>query len=76
MWRGRAGLGQSENKTMKEKLDIAKIAKALGAERRGRVDAKGGTFGAMSLLADVHARSECRKVVVERPIRSGRNDGW
>src|SRR2546427_11704997 len=32
-----------------------KIAKGLGAERRGRVSATGGYFGAMQLLADVEA---------------------
>jgi len=41
---------------MKNKLDMAKIAKALGAERQGKVRAKGGHFGAMALLADVQAR--------------------
>jgi hypothetical protein len=34
---------------------MARIAKALGAERRGKVRAKGGHFGAISLWADVHA---------------------
>jgi len=41
---------------MTKKLDMAKIAKALGAERRGKVRAKGGHFGALALLADVQAR--------------------
>jgi len=41
---------------MKKKLDMAKIAKALGAERRGKVRAKGGHFGAIALVADVQAR--------------------
>jgi len=41
---------------MKKKLDVAKIAKALGAERHGKVRAKGGYFGAIALLADVQAR--------------------
>jgi len=41
---------------MKKQLDMAKIAKALGAERRGKVTAKGGYFGAIGLLADVEAR--------------------
>lgn len=38
---------------MKRRLDIDKIARELGAERRGKVPAKGGYFGAMQLLADV-----------------------
>jgi hypothetical protein len=33
-----------------------KIAKGLGAERRGKVAAAGGYFGAMQLLADIDAR--------------------
>lgn len=41
---------------MKKQLDMTKIAKALGAERRGAVRAKGGYFGAMGLLAEVEAR--------------------
>ena len=41
---------------MKAHLDMDKIAKALGAERRGKVVSSGGYFGAMALLADVEAR--------------------
>ena len=41
---------------MKTQLDMDKIAKGLGAERRGKVSATGGYFGAMQLLADVEAR--------------------
>jgi hypothetical protein len=41
---------------MKTQLDMDKIAKALGAERRGKVTASGGYFGAMQLLADIEAR--------------------
>ena len=33
-----------------------KIARGLGAERRGKVSATGGYFGAMQLLADIGAR--------------------
>jgi hypothetical protein len=33
-----------------------KIARGLGAERRGKVAATGGYFGAMQLLADIEAR--------------------
>lgn len=33
-----------------------KIAKGLGAERRGKVSAKGGYFGALQLLADIEVR--------------------
>jgi len=41
---------------MKAQLDMNKIAKGLGAERRGKVTAAGGYFGAMQLLADIEAR--------------------
>jgi len=41
---------------MKTQLDMDKIAKGLGAERRGKVGAAGGYFGAMQLLADVEAQ--------------------
>src|SRR5881296_3921331 len=41
---------------MKRKLDMDKIAAGLGAERRGKVSATGGYFGAMQLLADIEAR--------------------
>jgi hypothetical protein len=41
---------------MKTQLDMDKIAKGLGAERRGKVTASGGYFGAIQLLADIDAR--------------------
>jgi hypothetical protein len=41
---------------MKTHLDMDRIAKGLGAERRGKVAAGGGYFGAMQLLADIEAR--------------------
>jgi hypothetical protein len=44
-----------EIKAMKG-LDLDKIAKRLGAERRGKVSATGGYFGAMQLVADIQAR--------------------
>ena len=41
---------------MKPLVDIDKIAKGLGAERRGIVPVGHGHFGAMQLAADVQAR--------------------
>jgi len=41
---------------MKTQLDMDKIARGLGADRRGKVTASGGYFGAMQLLADIEAR--------------------
>jgi hypothetical protein len=35
---------------------MAKIAKGLGADRKGKVAAKGGHFGALQLLGEVEAR--------------------
>jgi hypothetical protein len=41
---------------MKPRLNMDKIAKALGGERRGPVTATGGHFGALNLAADIAAR--------------------
>ena len=41
---------------MKPQLDMKKIARGLGADRRGKVSATGGYFGAMQLVADIDAR--------------------
>ncbi len=40
---------------MSEQIDMDKIAELLGEERRGRVTAKGGYFGAIQLAAEVAA---------------------
>ena len=37
-------------------LDMDRIAKELGAERRGKVSPRGGYFGALQLAAEVTAR--------------------
>ncbi len=50
------------------KLNISKIAKRLGAVRRGRVDSRSGFFGAMELLAEVQ-----RRFHVARPRRRQSN---
>ena len=41
---------------MKPRLDMNKIARGLRAERKGKVAAGGGYFGAMQLLADIETR--------------------
>ena len=41
---------------MKRNLNMDRIAKELGAERKGKVAASGGYFGAMQLVADIEAR--------------------
>jgi len=41
---------------MRPRLDMDTIAKGLGAERKGKVTAEGGYFGALQLVADVQAR--------------------
>ena len=42
---------------MSTTLDMQRIAKELGAERRGKVSARGGYFGALQLAAEVASRS-------------------
>ena len=37
-------------------LDMERIARQLGAERRGKVSPRGGYFGALQLAAEVTAR--------------------
>ena len=37
-------------------LDMERIAKELGAERRGKISPRGGYFGALQLAAEVAAR--------------------
>jgi hypothetical protein len=41
---------------MKPRLNMDKIAKGLGGEQRGKVETRGGYFGAMQLLADMQER--------------------
>ena len=41
---------------MKTELDMDKIAKGLGAVRKGRISTGGGYFGALELLGEVEAR--------------------
>ena len=50
---------------MKTHIDMDKIARVLGAERKGKVRASGGYFGAMQLLAEIEAR-------FRKPMRGGR----
>ena len=50
---------------MKPTLDMDKIAKGLGAERRGPMAAGGGHFGALQVAAEVRAR-------FRTPARGGR----
>ncbi len=56
---------------MKAQLDMDRIAKNLGGERRGSVEAKGGYFGALQVAADVEERFRV-------PARGGRatNPNW
>jgi hypothetical protein len=41
---------------MTKKVETIKIAKALGAEARGKVRVRSGYFGAIGLLADIEVR--------------------
>ena len=40
---------------MKSRIDMDKIAKGLNAERRGKVRARGGYFGARQLAAEIES---------------------
>jgi hypothetical protein len=50
---------------MKPRLDMDKIARGLGGQRDGKVEAKAGYFGARQLLADVEGR-------LRAPLSGGR----
>src|ERR1700693_2155984 len=50
-----SGISRRSN-DVKTRPDMDKIARGLGAERRGKVAALGGYFGAVQLLADIEAR--------------------
>jgi hypothetical protein len=41
---------------MGESLDMERIARGLGAERRGKVSSRAGYFGALQLAAEVASR--------------------
>jgi hypothetical protein len=41
---------------MKTRLDKTKVARGLGAKRKGKVPARGGYFGALQLAAEIEAR--------------------
>lgn len=41
---------------MKPRINISRIAKGLGAERRGKVQVSAGYFGGMQLVAEIQAR--------------------
>jgi hypothetical protein len=41
---------------MTTKVDMDKIARGLGAERKGKVSSSGGYFGALQLLAEIETR--------------------
>lgn len=60
----------------KPKLDTKMIAKVLRAEHRGKVEAGGGHFGAMQLVAESSRAFRCRRGEVALPTRTGRRDGW
>ena len=50
---------------MKVRLDMDKIARGLGAERKGKMPGSGGYFGAMPLAADIESR-------LRAPVGGGR----
>lgn len=56
---------------MTTKLDFNRIARGLGAKRRGTVEAQGGYFGALELAADIGRQ-------LRTPVGGGRptNPAW
>jgi hypothetical protein len=56
-------------------LDMDHIAKSLGAQRRGKISAKGGYFGALDLAAEVTARFRIPERGGGPQTRHGRNSG-
>ena len=61
---------------MSKKLDMDKIARALGAERLGTVPAKGGYFGALQLVAEIEARFRVPSGGGRPRTPPGRNAVW
>ena len=47
-------------------LDMDRNAKAMGAERRGKVAARGGYFGALELAADLDFRKAAGVLSIRR----------
>jgi hypothetical protein len=71
----------SKEQVMVEAMDMERIAKGLGAERRGKVSPRGGYFGALQFAAEVAARfrvpegARATEVVPgQKPIRDGRQN--
>jgi hypothetical protein len=61
---------------MKKQLDMAKIAKGLGALRRGKVHAKGGYLGALGLAAELSKTTDqVSEEDAEGLIRQGTCEG-
>ena len=61
---------------MKMRLNIDKITRGLGTERRGKVAVSGGYFGAQQLLAELKPASARDRAVVGRRMPVGPNDAW
>ena len=61
---------------MSTPLDMDRIAKDLGAERRGKVVSRGGYFGAVQLAAEVAARFRVPDGGDARPTSRGMNSVW
>jgi len=60
---------------LKRNLNMDRIAKELGAERKGKVAASGGYFGAMQLVADIELACSYPQAADGGPTRSGLSDG-
>jgi hypothetical protein len=60
---------------MKMQLDMDRIARGLGAERRGKIAARGGYFGAMQLWPTSRRASAYLRVEAGRQTPAGPSDG-
>ena len=60
---------------MKTQLDMDKIAKGLGAERRGKVKGRGGYFGQCSSWPTSRRGSACPREADDQLTPDGPSDG-
>ena len=62
------GLGLKRKTAESAQLDYDQIAKGLGAKRGGKVEAKGGYFGALGLAAEIAARRSPEPERQQHPV--------
>lgn len=60
---------------MRKRLSMDRIARGLGAERRGLVSPRAGYFGALALVAEVQARFPGSTPAVDPARKAREQDG-